>query len=60
MQTKELDGVLLVDKPTDHTSHDVVARLRGKLRMKRIGHAGTHHFDHRAIAVGRSKFAFDD
>ena len=38
---KELDGVLLVDKPTDHTSHDVVARLRGKLRMKRIGHAGT-------------------
>jgi tRNA pseudouridine55 synthase len=39
--TKELDGILLVDKPTDHTSHDVVARLRGKLRMKRIGHAGT-------------------
>jgi tRNA pseudouridine55 synthase len=38
---KELDGVLLVDKPTDHTSHDVVARLRGKLHMKRIGHAGT-------------------
>ncbi len=37
----ELDGVLLVDKPKDHTSHDVVARLRGKLRMKRIGHAGT-------------------
>lgn len=38
---KELEGVLLVDKPTDHTSHDVVARLRGKLKMKRIGHAGT-------------------
>jgi tRNA pseudouridine55 synthase len=38
---KELDGVLLVDKPRDHTSHDVIARLRGKLRMKRIGHAGT-------------------
>lgn len=38
---KEMEGVLLVDKPTDHTSHDVVARLRGKLRMKRIGHAGT-------------------
>ncbi len=38
---KELDGILLVDKPTDHTSHDVVARLRGKLKMKRIGHAGT-------------------
>ncbi|MGD1031179.1 MAG: tRNA pseudouridine(55) synthase TruB [Opitutaceae bacterium] len=38
---KELDGVLLVDKPVDHTSHDVVARLRGKLHTKRIGHAGT-------------------
>jgi tRNA pseudouridine55 synthase len=40
-QVKEMEGVLLVDKPTDHTSHDVVARLRRKLRMKRIGHAGT-------------------
>ncbi len=40
-QRKEVEGVLLVDKPTDHTSHDVVARLRGKLKMKRIGHAGT-------------------
>src|SRR5260221_9984067 len=38
---KEIEGILLVDKPRDHTSHDVVARLRGKLRMKRIGHAGT-------------------
>lgn len=41
MPIKELDGILLVDKPRDHTSHDVIARLRGKLRMKRIGHAGT-------------------
>jgi tRNA pseudouridine55 synthase len=40
-QRKELDGVLLVDKPGEHTSHDVVARLRRKLNMKRIGHAGT-------------------
>ena len=39
--TKELEGVLLVDKPTEHTSHDVVARLRRKLNMKKIGHAGT-------------------
>jgi tRNA pseudouridine55 synthase len=38
---KELEGVLLIDKPRDHTSHDVIARLRGKLRMKKIGHAGT-------------------
>lgn len=38
---KEMSGVLLIDKPTDHTSHDIVARLRGKLQMKKIGHAGT-------------------
>ncbi len=38
---KELEGILLVDKPREHTSHDVVARLRGKLKMKRVGHAGT-------------------
>lgn len=38
---KEMEGILLVDKPRDHTSHDVVARLRGKLKMRRVGHAGT-------------------
>lgn len=41
LQPRELDGVLLVDKPCDHTSHDVVARLRGILKTRRIGHAGT-------------------
>jgi tRNA pseudouridine55 synthase len=40
-QRKEICGVLLVDKPGEHTSHDVVARLRRKLNMKQIGHAGT-------------------
>ncbi len=38
---KELEGVLLVDKPQGLTSHDVVYRLRRKLQMKKIGHAGT-------------------
>lgn len=38
---KELEGVLLVDKPAGITSHDVVYRLRRKLSMQRIGHAGT-------------------
>lgn len=36
-----LDGLLLVDKPTGVTSHDVVSRLRKALKMKRIGHTGT-------------------
>lgn len=39
--SNELEGILLVDKPKGPTSHDVVARLRRKLQMKRIGHAGT-------------------
>lgn len=39
--SNELEGILLVDKPKGLTSHDVVARLRRKLQMKRIGHAGT-------------------
>ncbi len=38
---KELEGILLIDKPTGMTSHDVVDQVRRKLRMKRIGHAGT-------------------
>jgi tRNA pseudouridine55 synthase len=38
---KEIEGVLLVDKPAGITSHDVVYRLRRKLQMQRIGHAGT-------------------
>ena len=35
------NGTLLVDKPTGWTSHDVVGKLRGILRERRIGHAGT-------------------
>jgi tRNA pseudouridine55 synthase len=38
---KEMEGVLLVDKPKGLTSHDVVYHLRRKLQMKKIGHAGT-------------------
>jgi tRNA pseudouridine55 synthase len=36
-----IDGVLIVDKPSGPTSHDVVARVRRALRTKRIGHTGT-------------------
>jgi len=34
-------GVLLVDKPSGLTSHDVVARLRKILKTKEVGHCGT-------------------
>ncbi len=36
-----MTGILLVDKSEGWTSHDVVAKLRGVTREKRIGHAGT-------------------
>jgi tRNA pseudouridine55 synthase len=36
-----LSGVLVVDKPTGMTSHDVIDRLRKILHTRKIGHAGT-------------------
>jgi tRNA pseudouridine55 synthase len=36
-----MNGILCVDKPQDFTSFDVVAKLRGILRIKRLGHGGT-------------------
>ena len=36
-----LDGALLIDKPTGWTSHDVVAKVRGHFRLKKVGHCGT-------------------
>jgi len=37
----DLHGFLIVDKPRGVTSHDVVALVRRRLRMRRVGHAGT-------------------
>lgn len=50
-------GLLLVDKPSGVTSHDVVGRVRAVLSTRRVGHAGT--LDPMAtglllIAVGRA------
>lgn len=41
IQESSFEGILLVDKPAGITSHDIVDRLRRKLKMKKIGHAGT-------------------
>ncbi|WTD05710.1 tRNA pseudouridine(55) synthase TruB [Streptomyces albidoflavus] len=35
------DGLVVVDKPSGFTSHDVVAKMRGIARTRRVGHAGT-------------------
>jgi len=36
-----MNGVLVIDKPSGWTSHDVVAKVRGILKEKKIGHLGT-------------------
>jgi tRNA pseudouridine55 synthase len=36
-----MTGILIIDKPSGWTSHDVVGKLRGVLRERRIGHGGT-------------------
>lgn len=39
--TNLADGILLVDKPKDWTSHDVCAFIRSRFKVKKVGHAGT-------------------
>lgn len=41
LKDPSFEGILLVDKPSGITSHDIVDRLRRKLKMKKVGHAGT-------------------
>jgi tRNA pseudouridine55 synthase len=36
-----MNGVLVVDKPSGPTSHDVVGRVRRALGTRRVGHTGT-------------------
>lgn len=35
------NGIIIIDKPADWTSMDVCAKLRGILKTRKIGHAGT-------------------
>ena len=36
-----MNGIIIIDKPSGWTSHDVVGKLRGILKERRIGHSGT-------------------
>ena len=38
---EQMSNLILIDKPQGFTSFDVVAKLRGILRQKKIGHTGT-------------------
>ncbi|MEF9983327.1 MAG: tRNA pseudouridine(55) synthase TruB [Oscillospiraceae bacterium] len=56
------EGIILIDKPQDFTSFDVVAKMRGMAKTKKVGHAGT--LDPMATGVlpiffGRSTKAVD-
>ena len=45
------DGVAVVDKPTGWTSHDVVAKSRGLLGTRKVGHSGTLDPDATGVLV---------
>ncbi|MGN0696061.1 MAG: tRNA pseudouridine(55) synthase TruB [Oscillospiraceae bacterium] len=58
----ELNGIICMYKPKGFTSFDVIAKLRGILKMKRLGHGGT--LDPMAegvlpVFVGRAAMACD-
>src|SRR5512142_3321969 len=37
----DVDGVVIIDKPSGWTSHDVVAKIRNLTRIRKVGHTGT-------------------
>src|SRR5436189_2802986 len=39
--TRTPDGLVIVARPSGFTSHDVVAKMRGIARSRKVGHAGT-------------------
>jgi tRNA pseudouridine55 synthase len=41
MTVSSVDGLLVVDKPAEWTSHDVVGRVRKLAGTRKVGHAGT-------------------
>lgn len=46
-----MDGILLVNKPSGMTSHDVVNRVRKILKTKKVGHCGTLDPDATGVLV---------
>lgn len=38
---EKMDGIIIIYKPEDYTSHDAVARMKRFCNTRRIGHAGT-------------------
>lgn len=38
---KKLNGIIVINKPKNYTSHDVVAKVKKLLNIKKVGHTGT-------------------
>lgn len=38
---KDINGIIIINKPKDYTSHDVVAKVKKILKIKKVGHTGT-------------------
>ena len=38
---QELNGIIVINKPKNYTSHDVVAKVKKILNIKKVGHTGT-------------------
>ena len=36
-----MDGIIVINKPSVYTSHDIVSKIRKKLNIKKVGHTGT-------------------
>ena len=47
----EPNGILVIDKPPGWTSHDVVAKCRGILGTRKVGHSGTLDPDATGVLV---------
>jgi tRNA pseudouridine55 synthase len=39
--SSSIGGGLVIDKPPGWTSHDVVAKIRNIIKIKKVGHTGT-------------------
>ena len=36
-----MEGIIIINKPANYTSHDIVAKVRKALNIKKVGHTGT-------------------
>jgi len=46
-----MDGILVVNKPINYTSHDIISILRGMLKTRKLGHTGTLDPDASGVLV---------